>query len=86
MSINIMVRLKPTKKVSYINCLDNVLNVKDIKKDILSNEKVINREFIFVIINNIIFFWFLSCSYYNIINIKYFFYFFFRIFFRNVNM
>ena len=47
MSINIMVRLKPTKKVSYINCLDNVLNVKDIKKDILSNEKIINREFFF---------------------------------------
>ena len=47
MSINIMVRVRPSLNTNYLNCEGNVLHVSEVKKDILSNDKVIKRQFIF---------------------------------------
>ncbi len=47
MSINIMVRVRPSLNINYLNCEGNILHVREVKKDILSNDKIIRKQFVF---------------------------------------
>ena len=38
MSINIMVRVRPSLNTNYLNCEGNVLHVSEVKKDITTTQ------------------------------------------------